>query len=268
MRIDDQPPHRLVLTTRPNWLLLVVAVVMLVLGGVVATLPAKSTALACTRVGPGEGHCQIVETHLLSRRTVVRFPMGMLLGAEAVPIPWGSGERRFYRLMLAIDDGHGPYYFAWYGDGKAARAAADRITEYAAGEHDVFLRIVNDKRPFFFAVAGALAALSGAFFLWGAQRLTVSFDGAAGLVTIRRRNWRGVREEAHPIEAIAGFHVADWRHDCRLSLVLASGREVPLSASFDAGSFGGPRRVRAERLETAGRLRAFCRLPEIEQRRA
>lgn len=262
MRIADLPPHRLVLTTRPNWLLLLVGAVMLIMGLVVATLPAKSTALSCTRVGPGEGHCKIVETHLLSRRTVVRFPIGMLLGAEAVPLRWGKSERGFYRLMLAIDDGDGPYYFAWYGDGEAARRAAARISEYAGGEHDVFLSIVNDKRPFFFTVAGALVAFGGLLLAWGAQRLTAVFDGEARTVSIQRRSWRGRQEARYPFSAIAGFDVGGWRQDSQLSLLLASGDRVALSATFDAASFGGPRRVRALRLETAERLRRFVAPPD------
>ena len=259
MRISHDSADTLTIFTKPSWLVMIVGVLMLLLAGVLAAVPAKAITLSCSR-DKAPPICDIVETRLLSSARTVRLPLRLLRGAEAVP--HAIGERwAYYRLNLDIDDGDGPYYFAWYGDRQQAQSHVSTIQAYLQAPSVRELRVSNDKRPPYYAIAGLLAFFGLVFVFWGSQRIRATFSRPDRQVHITLSGLLGTREQRYAMTDIRELDVAGLGGDCQLYFVLNTGRRIDLSTSTDTEGLFGPRRVRESRLKDAARLRDFCLVP-------
>lgn len=256
MRISHDTHDKLAIFTRPSWLVMIVGVVMLAMGVVVALVPAKATTLQCYRPLNGPATCEIVETRLLTSRKWVRFPVRLLKGAEAEQHTF-SGKAGYYRLQLDIDDGEGPFYFAWYGNGDQARSHATAIDAFVAEPGIRALTITNDKRGPCFTIAGLLAFFGLVFVLWGSVRIRATFSRDEQKVRITHSGLFGWRNREIAMSAIKELEVAGLGGDCQLYILLHSGKRLDLSTSTDTEGLLGPRKVRESRLRDAERLRSF-----------
>lgn len=258
MKVSRHSTGQLVLETRPNWLLMAIATVLVLMGAYMAVIPGKEVVLDCERKGT-MGICTITENFMYGKRLVVRIPLRLIQGAQASPASV-SQNYKFSRLELLVADGRGPFPVTWYGSQESATAAVARITEYVGNPHDIFLKLNVDRRPFFLAVGGLILAMGLGMFLWGAQMSRSTFCENLQHVTIRRFSWRGVRSIVYPFGEIADLHVGGIRQDCNLFLRLNSGQLVPLSSSADMEAMVGPRKIRAIREGTAEQIKSYCRL--------
>lgn len=258
MRIQEPTPQHLSLWTTPNWLLMVLGIIVIMLGTIAATVPGKATTLSISRTAPGAGACDITETTMFAVKRVVRIPLRMLRAAEVEPGLIG-GKTAFYHLNLDVDDGKGEFYFAWYGNKDAASADAARINAFLASGTARSLTVQNDKRRFYFPFGGVLVFLGVVLLFWGSGSLRATFDREGSQVRIIRRGLLGTNLDAIPFHEIEDFHVAGISGDCQLFMKLSSGRKVLLTSSTDMQNMVGPRKIRAIRLEEADRLRDFCR---------
>lgn len=258
MRISHDTHEKLAIFTRPSWLVMIVGLLMLLMGVVVAIVPAKATTLQCFRMPNGVASCEIVETRLLTSRKWVRFPVRMLGGAEAEAHSIG-GRATYYRLHLAIDDGEGPFYFAWYGSGALVTSHVEAINAFVKEPSIRSLTVTNDKRGLCFTVGGLLAFFGLVFVLWGSVRIRATFTREDQRVRIIHSGLFGWRNREFGMADIKELEVAGLGGDCQLYMILHTGQRLDLSTSTDTEGIMGPRRVRESRLKDAERLRDFVR---------
>lgn len=256
MRISHDTHDKLAIFTRPSWLVMIVGVIMLVMGVVVAIVPAKATTLQCYRPLNGPATCEIVETRLLTTRKWVRFPVRLLKGADAEQHSLG-GKAGYYRLNLDIDDGEGPFYFAWYGSGEQAKSHAAAIAAFVAEPAIRTLSITNDKRGPCFTIGGLLGFFGLVFVMWGSVRIRATFTREDRKVRITQSALFGWRNREFAMDDIKELEVAGLGGDCQLYIVLHTGKRHDLSTSTDTEGLMGPRKVRESRLKDAERLRGF-----------
>lgn len=259
MQVFEPSPTQLKLWTRPNWLIMLMGAVLILLGIVAAVVPGKATSLTITRTGPEVGGAEI---HLLTAFRdirVVRIPLRMLAGAMATPQSFNGHDAHFYHLDLDVRDGlGGPFYVSWYANRALVQAEAARINAFLADPKAHELVVLNDKRPFYFSVGGFIAFMGLILLFWGSLAVRATFDRALQHVTVHQRGFLGTNVIQVPFAEIRDFHVAGIRGDCLLYMELADGRKVSLSASTDMQSMIGPTKIRAIRLEEAQRIRDFC----------
>ena len=259
MRIDQDTADTLAFFTRRSWLVMLVGVVMIGLAVVLAVVPAKSTTLTCSREN-NFPVCELVEDRLWRSFRLARMPVALIRGAEAQPMPIGS-SRQYFRLNLDINDGfEGPYYFAWYGDAARAQADVAALNAFLADPTIKSVKLQNDKRMPFAAIAGLLAFLGVVFVLWGSYRIQATFSRPDRRVRVTRTGLLGTFQRDFAMGEIRALEVAGLGGDCQLFVVLHSGDRIDLSSSTDTEGMMGPRRVRASRLQDADRLRTFCGL--------
>jgi hypothetical protein len=257
MQVYEPTPDHLALWTKPNWLVMALGMLMILLGCTAAVVPAKATTLTITRWAPAMGGGEIHHTNLVRDRRIVRIPLRMLAGAMVTPGRIG-GRESFYRLDLDVRDGEGPFFFAWYGNKAAATADAARINAFVASKDLGELVVQNDKRPFYVPLGSLIAFIGITFLFWSSLGVRATFDRLSRQVTVLRRGLLGTNVDVVAFGDIKDFKVAGISGDCQLYLELNSGRKVTLSSSTDLQNMIGPRRIRAIRLDEAERLRAFC----------
>ena len=261
MRIHAPSADQLTFSIGRNWLFMALGVALMVVGLAIGLTMARITTFTADRTGPQAGLVRLQQATALKAGTSALLPVRWLDGASVAPWPTPVGWT-FYRLVLAVDDGYGPYPLTWHVDRAEAQAHADRVNGFVADMEDERLLLTTDHRALVWAVAGAFAALGGLFLAAGAQTLEVDFRRATRTITLRRRGiWRR-RSVTVPFEAVAGFEVGGVAKDCHLFLLRHGDRPLSMSLSTDWEAMGGPRRVRAIRRRTAERAEAFCRVEE------
>lgn len=258
MKVYEPAPGKLALLTRPNWLLMLLGIFLVLMGLVAAGLPGKSTELTLSRdrfhTGAGEIH---VKTIIRDFR-VVRIPLRLLKGAVVTPGTIG-GRASFYHLDLDVRDGLGLLYFAWYADKRRVEADAATINRFIADPTQTYAFVANDKRGIYYPLGGAIAAIGLVLLLWSSLGVRVLADQGANRLTVWRRGMLGTHQSIIPFDQIQDFRVAGITGDCQLFVELKTGRKVTLSASSDMQNMIGPTRIRPIRQEEADRLREFCR---------
>jgi hypothetical protein len=258
MQVFEPTPNQLALWTRPNWLIMLMGGILIVLGVIAAVVPGKATTLTITRTGPSVGGAEIHVTTAFRDYRIVRIPLRMLEGAMVTPQSFNGHDAHFYHLDLDVRDGLGAFYFAWYANHEKVAAEAARINAFLADPKAHELVVVNDKRPFYFPVGGFIAFMGLTLLFWGSLAVRAMFDREHRRVTVHQRGFLGTNVVEVPFTAVQGIHVAGITGDCLLYMELEGGRKVSLSASTDMQSMIGPSRIRAIRLAEAQRIREFC----------
>ena len=257
LQVYEPTPDNLALWTKPNWLVMLLGALMVVLGCVTAVVPGKATTLTLTRAPSGLGAGEVHITTMFRDYRIVRIPLRMLHGAV---VNAGSliGPRAFYHLDLDVRDDMGGLYLSWYANHDRVARDAASINAFVADPKARQLVIINDKRPLYFPLGGFIAFIGLTLLFWGSLGVRATFDRMASQVVVRRRSLLGTNVDVIPFTDIKEFHVAGIAGDCQLYMELASGRKVNLSSSTDHQNMVGPRRIRAIRLEEAARIRDFC----------
>lgn len=267
MRIHAPSTDQLTLSTGRNRLFMVLGLVLMALGLVIGLTMARVTTFSADRTGPQAGLVRVHQSTLLRSGTSALLPVRWLEGARVVPTDTPLGWT-WYRLVLAVDDGFGPYPLTWHWDRAEAQRHADRVNGFVGDLEDERFVLRTDYRPLMWAIAAGFLALGGIFLGAGGQALEAVFDRAGRTVTVRRRGLWGSRAVSVPFEAVAGFEVAGVSKDCHLFLLRHGDRPLSLSLSTDWEAMAGPRAIQAIRRRTAAQAEAFCRPSEGEGGRA
>lgn len=257
MQIFEPNPGQLALRTRPNWLIMLLGTLLVLVGFMAAAVPGKATTLTLTRDAHGLGAGEIHVITMFREFRVVRIPLRLLSGAAVDPVKF-VGVPSCYHLDLDVSDGLGAMYFSWYANKERVEREVARIDHFVADPTQHSLVITNDKRPFYYPVGALIAFVGLTLLLWASLGVNVTVDQPSARVFVARKGLLGSYTDVVPFGDIKGFEVAGIAGDCQLYIQLASGRRVTLSSSTDMQNMVGPRRIRAIRLEEAQRLRAFC----------
>ncbi|MDB5098055.1 MAG: hypothetical protein JWM80_2476, partial [Cyanobacteria bacterium RYN_339] len=207
MKVFEPSPNRLSLWTRPNWLIMAMGAVLILLGIVAAVVPGKATTLTITRTGDHVGGGEIHVTTAFRDIRMVRIPLRMLEGAMVTPQSFNGHDAHFYHLDLDVRDGMGAFYFAWYASRDRAMTEAQRINAFLADPKAHEVVVVNDKRPFYFPLGAFIAAIGVTLLCWASLGVRAIFDRDRLRVTVHQRGILGTNLVDVPFTDIEGFHV-------------------------------------------------------------
>lgn len=252
MKIVQQTPTELTLRLRP--------VGLWVFGGIFAAAGlaviicfGRATTLACNRVEPTQGSCEIAESSLLGF-AAREISLTSLQGAEVETQTDSDGSTHRVVLLTRDEDIPFPFYYSSGYDKKQANAS--RINAFVNNPAEIALGIQDDGRWFAYPFGGIFVA-AGLFVISTGKVVTCSFDKTLDRMTLRRQGLFGAEVIKHSIWRISDVQVessidGDDDRTYRVSFKLKAGDHLPLTSYYSGG--------KGDKQQTVERIRTFLKL--------